>query len=258
MHDSVIQYIKAKGDNQNPCLFKGDARSEVTGSGDAKECRQLIETIISRDNQACPETKFCALDSYAMPPVRGKFYAVSVFHYAAEFANDILAFAEKKSQHVPGFTMPNPTIQELEDAAEIVCGFRLSELERPGYEEPISRLTPNAKLPRRCFDLCYVSILLKRYGFSRTDRNVFFTDEIKQTEPSWTIGAYLSVMAEELERMEYDTALRAEQLYAEGLPKAWKAVWLTLFGAIGFLYYETRKTRHVKLKSFRFIDDASE
>lgn len=59
-------------------------------------------------------------------------------------------------------------------------------------------LTPNFKVSHRCFEVTYVTVLLRHaYGFDVSERKVTFTLSIKDTEVEWAIGAFLEDQATE-------------------------------------------------------------
>ena len=57
-------------------------------------------------------------------------------------------------------------------------------------------LTPDFKISHRCFEVTYVTVLLRHaYGFDVSDRRVTFTLSIKDIEVEWAIGAFLEEYA---------------------------------------------------------------
>ncbi len=75
---------------------------------------------------------------------------------------------------------PQPTIEEVEQAALEFCGMLWSNL----YEEYTDRnphpYTRENQVSDRCFEILYIVTLLERgFGFDRHERSITFAQEVK-------------------------------------------------------------------------------
>jgi len=151
------------------------------------------------------------------------------------------------------------TIYKLsQQAASVVCGLPYSF-----YEEhknaAFSTLTPPDMLPRRCLDLCYVTVLLKQFGFREDDRRIYFVDRIIGNPISWSVGAYL--VLESTERVESDRIISnfLASKVAEGIPLGWNiSIMLLVFAIIALFTSVKRASESGTTCAIEFIDDASE
>ncbi|OQR93891.1 hypothetical protein ACHHYP_02118 [Achlya hypogyna] len=186
MHAQVLLHVANTTTNDttvpNPCWFSGYTDLNQTGTGRAAECIAILQDILGQDNAACPTGTFCALQSQPQPFVTGSFYAVSVFYIATIFARDVVA------QLAPqlSYDWPAPSVLEIESAANLVCDAQYNDLAKMSFDH-----TPLAKLHRRCLDLCYVTALLKAYGFGLDEHRVVFVNRIRDSPLVWATGAYL-------------------------------------------------------------------
>ena len=256
----------------NPCAFSGDdvtmrnSSTRLKGTGNAKECIDLVADMILTDNAKCGNDRFCALASFEMPKLEGRFYAFSTFYYAVAFANDVLLHAHahdlwpKDVEPIPTLKMPTPNVAELEAAANVLCGYDLTTLLEPvGEKDIISVSTPVEKLPRRCFDLCYTITLLKAYGLEDDISRVTFADTIGNMEISWNLGAHLHIMTSDRAEATRIRNSKLQDIYTADLPFAWMMTLLVFVAALLFLHVETKRTQNRKyLKSFTFLNDSSE
>lgn len=238
------------------CLFLNDTRG---GTGNMTNCMVHLENLIEMDNADCPADKYCALNSIPHDAVKGDvFYAVSVYAIAIEFIKDTLMNKDihkyVNDLQIGHFNEPNPSISEIELAGTSICNVNIDVMLKWNR----AKQTSSQQLYRRCFDIAYIVVLLKRYQFPIDRRNIYFMDHIGDVPLTWTIGAYLHLFEQYLDKklqQEYYVSL---EKYQQGLPIARNLCILLFILAIYYLYKQVQSTRHHTIKSFKFIHDCSE
>ncbi|EQC25344.1 hypothetical protein SDRG_16755 [Saprolegnia diclina VS20] len=265
MHDQVLQAIAANASSDsvhsnatnatasvelltNPCYFTGYSGANQTGTGHAAECLRLLQSLVAQENANCPSGSFCALQSVPQPPVTGAFYAVSVYYLATVFARDVVS----RMAPTLSYGWPAPSLEEMESATHLVCSMRFDELAALELEH-----TPAEMLPRRCLDLCYVTTLLRAYGFGLAERRVVFVDRIRGSPLVWATGAYL--MDHALASTAYADALVSylSRQVEVGLPVGWHVALLMLTMAVVALFFTVHRAtgRHGSTQAIEFVGD---
>ncbi|KDO24875.1 hypothetical protein SPRG_09520 [Saprolegnia parasitica CBS 223.65] len=261
MHDQVLQSIVANASTNhsanattsvemlaNPCYFTGYTSGNQTGTGHAAECLDLLQSLVAQENANCPSGSFCALQSVPQPPVTGAFYAVSVYYLATVFARDVVS----RIAPTLSYGWPAPSLEEIEAATHLVCNTRFDELATFELKH-----TPKEMLPRRCLDLCYVTTLLRAYGFGLSERRVVFVDRIRGSPLVWATGAYL--MDHALASTAYAEALVSylSRQVEVGLPIGWHVALLMLTMAVFALVLTVHRAtgRHGSTQAIEFVGD---
>ncbi|KDO21982.1 hypothetical protein SPRG_12847 [Saprolegnia parasitica CBS 223.65] len=269
MHDQVLQSIAANASTNhsatnattsvemlaNPCYFTGYTSGNQTGTGHAAECLDLLQSLVAQENANCPSGSFCALQSVPQPPVTGAFYGVSVYYLATVFARDVVS----RIAPTLSYGWPAPSLEEIEAATHLVCSTRFDELATFELEH-----TPKEMLHRRCLDLCYVTTLLRAYGFGLSERRVVFVDRIRGRHRYGNrlacgvgTGAYL--MDHALASTAYAEALVSylSRQVEVGLPIGWHVALLMLTMAVLALFLTVHRAtgRHGSTQAIEFVGD---
>ena len=202
----LIEEHNSGGNNSSdiissPCNFKGYEfeymNHRFVGSGDAKECVKEIHQLIPHPENKRPEFLGKYVGGVEHPPVRGKFFAMSLFYFSLDSLREL-------SGHNPlQMNWPNPSIQELYDALDGLCSRSwqddLHDIQHDAHE-----YTRAEVLPHRCFEAVYMVTLLKDgFGFPADSRDITFTFLVDGSEVEWTLGMALVLRAQAEDRL-YD------------------------------------------------------
>mmetsp|Transcript_10096 Transcript_10096/g.11616 ORF Transcript_10096/g.11616 Transcript_10096/m.11616 type:complete len:176 (+) Transcript_10096:2-529(+) len=113
---------------------------------------------------------------------------------------------------------PRPSINTIKTAAEVFCSLPWEYLR--DHLDGLHPVTPQHKLPHRCFDVYLLVSLLTAYGFDASATDVTFALNINKIDIEWTIGSFLEErlfltreegVAYEVEELEDDDL--AEELF---------------------------------------------
>uniref|UniRef100_A0A7S3LIK7 Uncharacterized protein n=1 Tax=Aplanochytrium stocchinoi TaxID=215587 RepID=A0A7S3LIK7_9STRA len=189
----------------HPCYFKGyktitDGQI-VTGSGQADECFALLtDLIFGGDAKGCLKPmKPCKINGVKIPEIVGEFLGMSAYYYAIDCMRVFLVHTlnsehkESLQSHEEIIQLenewPQPSIDIIRAASNVFCSLPWEYLR--DHLDGLHPVTPQRKLPHRCFDVSLVTSLLAAYGFNTKKRDITFALNIKDIDIEWTIGAFL-------------------------------------------------------------------
>ena len=180
----------------NPCTPKGyehtlDSGVTLTGSGHFEQCLELLKAVVWPDDK-CPtgtdkaslnkDTR-CYLDAIEHPPLRGPFYAMSVYFYALDAV-----------RHLGDVDMPNwptPTLTEIKEAVQSFCSNDWTTAQT--WMGRAHRYTTDRNVPNRCIEASYVVTLMEHgFGIDANSRNIRIALNIEGHEVEWTLGFLLA------------------------------------------------------------------
>mmetsp|Transcript_27338 Transcript_27338/g.37558 ORF Transcript_27338/g.37558 Transcript_27338/m.37558 type:complete len:166 (+) Transcript_27338:1362-1859(+) len=88
---------------------------------------------------------------------------------------------------------PNPTIQELSEAADQFCSIQWADLQKKFEGDEKHLYTRTMQLPFRCLEALYMVTLLESgFGFSTDKRQITLALEVQGKEVEWTLGFALA------------------------------------------------------------------
>jgi hypothetical protein len=123
------------------------------------------------------------------PPVRGKFYAMSLFFFALDCVRELSVEGARAAGQAAPFVdrWPSPTVNDLFAALEPFCEQRWEDLEPKASE--VHKYTRADGLPHRCLEAVYIATLLRdAYGFDGDGRDITFVLHVNEMEVEWTLG----------------------------------------------------------------------
>lgn len=187
----------------NPCAFRGLEiewkNYTLLGTGDAKSCSAQVRRLIPHHEETLNLDKVSngiamegtggKVGGVAHPPLRGKFYAMSVYYFALDSVRVL-------SGHTAlNVAWPTPSIAELADALDGFCARQwkgdLEEIQHDAH-----RFTRPEMLPHRCIEAVYMVTLLRDgFGFHSQSRDITFAFEVGGSEVEWSLGMVLSLFA---------------------------------------------------------------
>lgn len=206
----------------NPCSFEGYIFHwkgyEFVGTGDAKQCAMEVNRLIPHHEEPVDHDYYddyyyydndeedfmggILINNNAMtkrrkvggvhhPPVRGKFFAMSLFFFTLDCLRELSGHAALNA------SWPTPSIGELTDALDILCSRKwygdLEHIQQNSHE-----FTRAEVLPDRCFEAVYMVTLLRDgFGFEWDSRDITFTYLVDGSEVEWSLGMAISHFAEE-------------------------------------------------------------
>jgi Golgi nucleoside diphosphatase len=205
----------------NPCSFQGYTFHwkgfEFVGTGDAKQCAMEVNRLIPHHEETVdfdyyddyyydndeedfiggivmshhPMTKRRRVGGVHHPPVRGKFFAMSLFFFTLDCLRELSGHEALNS------SWPTPSIGELTDALDDLCSRKwqgdLETIQHHSHE-----FTRAEVLPDRCFEAVYMVTLLRDgFGFEWDSRDITFTYLVDGSEVEWSLGMAISHFAEE-------------------------------------------------------------
>lgn len=185
---------------QNPCAFKGYSLNwngySFVGTGDVNTCSKQVRRLLSSlenplDSNGISDHGNRIIGGIQNPPIRGKFYAMSLYFFALDAMRHISA------DEVLNAAWPNPTLNELYDALHGFCG-RSWEGDLENIKHNSHKYTNADILPQRCFEATYMVTLLK-YGFvfDASARDITYAYDVDESEVEWSLGMVLSLFAQE-------------------------------------------------------------
>ena len=184
----------------NPCTFRGYEIEwkgyTLVGTGNAKECVEHVQRLIPHPHdETHDDTQQWNLGKHIggveHPPVRGKFFAMSLYFFALDSLREL-------SAHEPlNMAWPTPSIRELSDALEGLCS-RSWEGDLKDIQHDAHMYTRAEVLPHRCLEAVYMVTLLKDgFGFPEDSRDIEFTFLVDGSEVEWTLGMALALRNEQ-------------------------------------------------------------
>ncbi|XP_069603781.1 ectonucleoside triphosphate diphosphohydrolase 8-like [Ranitomeya imitator] len=161
----------------SPCTVKSAPSTSltqtfnITGTGNAKECYQILKTIYDFDS--CAGNQSCSFDGIFQPPVVGNFFAFSAFFYTFDFLN----------------LTSGQSLSTVQSTVETYCARDWSELQSSFPKEKKDRLRDY------CANANYIlSLLLEAYKFREESwTSISFMKQAANTDIGWTLGYMLNL-----------------------------------------------------------------
>lgn len=195
----------------NPCSFVGYEMSYrghiLIGTGNAVVCAEQIfrlipfhdnvidldelydeniESSISREERREPTTKRNMVGGIEHPPLRGKFYGISLYFFTLDCLREL-----SDPDHPIHVSWPTPSIEELTHALNAFCARKwqgdLEDVQHEAHEHTRAEV-----LPHRCVEAVYMVTLLRDgFGFHPSSRDVTFIQYVEGNEVEWSLGMTL-------------------------------------------------------------------
>mmetsp|Transcript_7800 Transcript_7800/g.17274 ORF Transcript_7800/g.17274 Transcript_7800/m.17274 type:complete len:514 (-) Transcript_7800:334-1875(-) len=186
---------------QNPCSFPGYETEwdgfTLIGTGDAEECARQVKRLIPHPTEEVEENLGTHVGGVAHPPVRGKFFAMSLYFFTLDSLRE-LSTNDKEAHEALNLSWPNPSIQELYNALDGLCE-RAWKGDLEEIQHSAHAFTRAEVLPHRCIESVYMVTLLRDgFGFPPESRDITFTFLVDGSEVEWSLGMALSKRLEEL------------------------------------------------------------
>ncbi|KAL7566426.1 hypothetical protein ACA910_000908 [Epithemia clementina (nom. ined.)] len=184
----------------NPCSFKGYEMEwqgfSFIGTGDAAECIRQVQRLIPHPEETVIENLGTHVGGVEHPPVHGKFFAMSLYFFTLDSLRE-LSTNNKDAYEALNLSWPNPSIQELYDALDGLCG-RAWQGDLEEIQHTAHAFTRAEVLPHRCIESVYMVTLLRDgFGFSPESRDITFTFLVDGSEVEWSLGMALSMRMED-------------------------------------------------------------
>lgn len=249
---------------QHPCFFKGyvgedpgkQSQMPIKGTGNAQKCIKQIQMNVNKDNAACPEGNFCALNGLAQPKPLGTFYGAGLFRTVVVYTNKVLQMRQSEDMTVQSLELPTPTLAALRVAADTLCALPYSYVQssKVAYgEQKDGEKTA-------CLDLCYAIVLLKQFGIAEDLERVHFVSQYERSpmssvklnapeeQATWLTGAFLYLEAiQQRKAFAVEAEILAVQV-DEGVPIGFNLSMLLFVVAVGFLFWTTGARRSSSLR----------
>jgi hypothetical protein len=188
----------------NPCTFVGYEIEwkgyTMVGTGDATACVNQVQRLIPHYE---PDAAVLGgrVGGVEHPPVRGKFFAMSLFYFSLDSLRHLSSGtngkSHKEAHEALNLSWPTPSIQELHDALDGLCS-RSWRTDLEDIQHEAHAYTRAEVLPHRCVEAVYMVTLLKDgYGFHPSSRDITFTFLVDGDEVEWSLGLALSMHAEQ-------------------------------------------------------------
>jgi hypothetical protein len=203
----------------NPCSFVGYQMTykgfNLFGTGNSIQCAEQINRLIphrdnvidldelldenigsrSNEKQEQPTTKRKMVGGVEHPPIRGKFYGMSLYFFTLDCLREL-----SDPSHPINISWPTPSIEELTHALNAFCARKwqgdLEEVQHEAHEHTRAEV-----LPHRCIEAVYMVTLLRDgFGFHPSSRDIIFAQWVEGNEVEWSLGMALSEFAAEKER----------------------------------------------------------
>lgn len=155
------------GNNATPCF---DAISKVMAKDDSfSDFKSMLERVGGSKNKK------------VATGISGYFYTVK--------------FGEWFNQDT-GSTFEVVDLSTIRKWATNLCAMDFDDVEKKYSSHPASDVehTTREQLPNRCFDMCYVYVLLSRIS-GGSGFEFQFVDQLKSTPVDWPLGAYMYLIA---------------------------------------------------------------
>jgi len=187
---------------ENPCSFRGYMTEwegyTLVGTGSAQECIRQVQRLIPHATEEVVENLGTHVGGVEHPPVHGKFFAMSLYFFALDSLRE-LSTNNKEAYEALNLSWPNPSIQELYNALDGLCG-RAWHGDLEDIQHSAHAFTRAEVLPHRCIESVYMVTLLRDgFGFSPESRDITFTFLVDGSEVEWSLGMALSLRLEEQE-----------------------------------------------------------
>lgn len=201
VREKVEAHAAAHESSKNPCTPAGysmeheESGKTLIGSGDPSKCYEIIAQVIWADKsceaaalsespkEAVKAGEPCYLGEVEHPPLRGKFYAMSVYFYALDAVQHL---GDVKLEH-----WPTPSLHELKRAVHSFCETNWDHAQ--SWLNRAHRYTQDRNVPNRCVESMYMVTLLEHaFGYDQHARNITFALNIEGKEVEWTLGFVLA------------------------------------------------------------------
>ena len=184
---------------ENPCAPAGhsvllgrDRGTTLVGSGHAEGCYEAL-TEVMWEEKSCAAASYkkslaedeppCYIMGVEHPPLKGKFYAMSVYFYALDAVHQL---GQEKIKN-----WPRPTIRDLKEAVYKFCAADWAEAQ--AWLNRAHRYTQDRNVPNRCVEAMYMVTLLEYgFGYDLHSRDITFALNIEGREVEWTLGFVLA------------------------------------------------------------------
>eukprot|EP00978_Attheya_sp_CCMP212_P015384 scaffold39726_cov45-Attheya_sp.AAC.1 len=186
----------------NPCSFKGYEIEwkgfTFVGTGDAHECSEQVRRLIPHYEE---DAEFDAslgekVGGIEHPPVRGKFFAMSLYYFTLDSLR-VLSHPAEDAHEALNLSWPTPSIEELHNALEGLCS-RSWQGDLEDIQHDAHTYTRAEVLPHRCIESVYMVTLLRDgFGFDSSSRDITFTFEVEGSEVEWSLGMALVEFAQD-------------------------------------------------------------
>jgi len=188
----------------NPCSFKGYEIEwkgfTFVGTGDAHECSEQVRRLIPHYEE---DAEFDVslgekVGGIEHPPVRGKFFAMSLYYFTLDSLR-VLSHPAEDAHEALNLSWPTPSIEELHNALEGLCS-RSWQGDLEDIQHDAHTYTRAEVLPHRCIESVYMVTLLRDgFGFDSSSRDITFTFEVEGSEVEWSLGMALVEFAQDEE-----------------------------------------------------------
>jgi hypothetical protein len=192
----------------NPCANTGFQVEwqgfTLVGTGDTPKCIQQVKRLIphpdiphDHDPEQPPTTTGGRVGGVQHPPVRGKFFAMSLYFFTLDSLRH-LSHANEQAHQILNLSWPTPSIGELHNALDGLCSRRWQGDLEDMLPHDSHEFTRAEVLPHRCLESVYMVTLLKDgFGFHPDSRDITFTFLVDGSEVEWSLGMALALHAAE-------------------------------------------------------------
>ncbi|KAM3911727.1 ectonucleoside triphosphate diphosphohydrolase 2 [Leptodactylus fuscus] len=158
---------------EKPTNYNPEASITMSGSGDAQQCRSIVNSIFQFSD--CPYSS-CSFDKIFQPKVSGKFIAFAAFYYTVDFIKSVMK-------------MPVDSVDDLRTATDAICSSSYSELSSKA-PPPVQK-----HLSGYCTTANFIYLLTsKGYKFdNETFPNIVFQRKAGDTSIGWALGYMLNL-----------------------------------------------------------------
>jgi hypothetical protein len=183
---------------QNPCANAGFQVEwqgfTLVGTGDTPECIQQVKRLIPHPEIPHDDHHEPRVGGVEHPPVRGKFFAMSLYFFTLDSLRH-LSHANEDAHQALNLSWPNPSIGELHNALDGLCS-RSWQGDLEDIQHDSHQFTRAEVLPHRCLESVYMVTLLKDgFGFHPDSRDITFTFLVDGSEVEWSLGMALALHA---------------------------------------------------------------
>ena len=185
---------------ENPCTFKGYQIEwhgyTLIGTGDAHKCVEQVQQLIPHPEEPAPDKLGSHVGGVEHPPVRGKFFAMSLFFFTLDSLRE-LSHPNREAWEALNLSWPTPSIEELYNALDGLCSRTWAD-DLELIQHDAHSFTRAEVLPHRCLESVYMVTLLRDgFGFHPESRDITFTFLVDGSEVEWSLGMALALRAQE-------------------------------------------------------------
>jgi len=192
---------------ENPCTFKGYEIEwhgyTLIGTGDAHKCVEQVQRLIPHPEESNHEKLGSHVGGVEHPPVRGKFFAMSLFFFTLDSLRE-LSHPNKEAWEALNLSWPTPSIEELYNALDGLCSRSWAD-DLELIQHNAHSFTRAEVLPHRCLESVYMVTLLRDgFGFHPESRDITFTFLVDGSEVEWSLGMALALRVQEKAHAELE------------------------------------------------------